>query len=91
MPPAVNTQSLNHSTTREVPKLHSLDAIFPPLFEYQSSRSMLLSNDNHLYMCSTLAYIPNFYPQKNILKVGEQMPVPSLSFFFFFHFTEAQT
>ena len=46
---------------------------------------MLLSNDNHLYMCSTLAYIPNFYPQKNILKVGEQMPVPSLSFFFSFY------
>ena len=45
---------------------------------------MLLSNDNRLSMCSTLVYIPNFYPQKNVLKVGEQMPVPSSSSSFFF-------
>lgn len=33
-------------------------------------------------MCSTPAYITNFYPQKDVLKVADQM-----SILFFLHFT----
>lgn len=55
--------------------MYCLDAILLLLFEYQSTRFVLLSNDSCLYMCSTSAYISNFDSQKDVMKVAEQMSV----------------
>ena len=53
-----------------------LSPILLLLFRYESERSVLLLNDNCLYMCSTPAWIPNSDAQKDIMKVGKQMSVP---------------
>lgn len=48
-----------------------MDVIDFLLFEYQSTTSVLLSNDDCLYMCR----YSQFDPQMDVMKVAEQMSV----------------
>lgn len=48
-----------------------LNALILLLFRYESTRFILLPSDNCLHICSTLACIPNFDPQKDVMKVAK--------------------